>query len=286
MKQKLILCMMALSLSFSAAGTAIWKVEKGNNTVFIGGTVHVLSQSDYPLPLAFSQTYEQIDEVILETDIEAAKSAAFQAKVFEQMTYKGNGSIVDDVSSDTLEMLERYMQQRGLPFKQFKQFKASLLGVTIATIEIQLAGITTAGVDEYFYQKANGDNKLISYLESIDDQIRTIATMGKGQEDAFIRYSIQQAEETGSMVTELTKLWRNGDTDAANENYIKTLKIEFPDIYNSILTKRNRNWLPTIEAMFDDEDTEFVLVGFLHLVGDDSVLTMLQNKGYSITQLH
>ena len=37
--------------------------------------------------------------------------------------------------------------------------------------------------------------------------------------------------------------------------------------------------------MFSDADTEFVLVGAAHLVGDDGLLNMLRKWGYEVRQL-
>ena len=66
---------------------------------------------------------------------------------------------------------------------------------------------------------------------------------------------------------------------------ITPLLKDFPDIYQSLLVDRNNNWLPQIEAMFDSKDTEFVLVGALHLVGKDGLLQRLEAAGYKVTQL-
>jgi uncharacterized protein YbaP (TraB family) len=43
--------------------------------------------------------------------------------------------------------------------------------------------------------------------------------------------------------------------------------------------------MPKIEAMFDTVETEFVLVGVAHLVGEHGLISMLQSKGYEIVQL-
>jgi uncharacterized protein YbaP (TraB family) len=37
--------------------------------------------------------------------------------------------------------------------------------------------------------------------------------------------------------------------------------------------------------MFDTVETEFVLVGVAHLVGEHGLISMLQSKGYEIVQL-
>ena len=40
-----------------------------------------------------------------------------------------------------------------------------------------------------------------------------------------------------------------------------------------------------IEAMFNDPDTEFVLVGAAHLVGADGLVELLRARGYDISKL-
>jgi len=60
---------------------------------------------------------------------------------------------------------------------------------------------------------------------------------------------------------------------------------EFPDIYKLMLVDRNSAWIPLIEPLFKDEKVEFVLVGSAHLAGDDSVLKMLEERGYHISKL-
>ena len=37
--------------------SSVWKAQKDGNTVYLGGTIHVLSKGDYPLPDAFDQAY-------------------------------------------------------------------------------------------------------------------------------------------------------------------------------------------------------------------------------------
>ena len=45
---------LANSALLSAKGP-VWKVSKGGQTVYLGGTIHLLSPSDYPLPEEFEE---------------------------------------------------------------------------------------------------------------------------------------------------------------------------------------------------------------------------------------
>lgn len=53
------------------AETSLWRVSKGNNQIYIGGTVHLLGKSDYPLPDEFEQAFREIDLLVLEADLDA-----------------------------------------------------------------------------------------------------------------------------------------------------------------------------------------------------------------------
>ena len=60
---------------------------------------------------------------------------------------------------------------------------------------------------------------------------------------------------------------------------------EYPDLYRPLTVERNRKWIPQIEQLLDDRDDYLVVVGALHLVGTDSVIDLLERKGYKVKQL-
>ena len=55
-------------------------------------------------------------------------------------------------------------------------------------------------------------------------------------------------------------------------------------MYKSLIADRNDAWLPKIEAMLKTREVEFVLVGALHLAGDDGLLSQLATRGYKVRQ--
>ena len=78
-----------LSLIFSLiclstlAETSLWKVSNGDKHIYLGGTFHMLAESDYPLPAEFEDTYQKVNWLVFETDISALESAEFQQQ-FQQ----------------------------------------------------------------------------------------------------------------------------------------------------------------------------------------------------------
>ena len=69
------------------------------------------------------------------------------------------------------------------------QFKPSLVIVTMTSLKLQQMGISSDGVDMYYFNKGKEAGKDLGYLESIDLQIDVLMSMGEGNEDEFVKYS-------------------------------------------------------------------------------------------------
>jgi len=63
------------------------------------------------------------------------------------------------------------------------------------------------------------------------------------------------------------------------------MKAQFPSIYKTLLTDRNERWLSDIYTMFETPEIELILVGAMHLVGDDGLIELLRAQGYVVEQL-
>ncbi|MBL1275830.1 MAG: TraB/GumN family protein [Ectothiorhodospiraceae bacterium] len=272
-----------ISLS-AVAETSLWRVSKGANELYIGGTVHVLSASDYPLPKAYDVAFNKATKLVFETDTEATQDPAFGQSLMSRMMYTDGRSLKDELSRETYQKFEAFSVARGLPMAMFQQMRPPLAVLTLMIVELQRLGIAEAGVDAYYYQRAKAENKIIGQLETPQQQLEFIVNLGKGREDDFVSYSLKDMQELGVVMGDLVSAWRSGDTNKMVSLALTEMRRDFPGIYQQLLVSRNHNWLPKIEKMINDPGTELVLVGALHLVGDDGVLQLLRNKGYKLEQ--
>lgn len=277
---------LVLILSHSVSATSIWQVTAPDgDTVFIGGTVHVLPASELPLPQQFNHIYANSDELIFESEMAFMESAQFQQLIMQGMVFHDGRTFIDVLKPETVELVNSYLQQRSIPVENFLPMKPSLLGFTITFIELQLLGLTQDGVDKIFFDKATQDNKNIAWLESPQEQLDMMNSMAQGQEDVFVSYSVTETATAKLVLDGMLSAWRSGDMKTMADVGIADMPTEFPRIYDLLLKNRNQRWIPQIETMFADDNTEFVLVGVLHLAGEHSVLAMLESKGYKVTQL-
>ena len=274
-----------LATSFSSFSNTVWEIKKGEDVVHIGGTVHLLPITEYPLPSVFTDTYQAADSIVLETKLPTPDDQAGQMAMLKAMAYADGETLSQHLSEQTNESLKQYFSAVGIEFEKLNKFKPGFISSMILNIETQKAGMAGAGVDMYFSQLANQDNKSIEYLETLDFQINMLANMGVGNEEYAIKHNLAEAEEIVPLLKKLIKAWRVGDENAINELALVQMKEQFPSSFKAMMTDRNLDWVPKIEALFNDDDQEFVLVGAAHLVGEDSVIEQLKDKGYKVTKL-
>ena len=271
--------------SDDAPSTSVWKVSKGEDTVYIGGTVHILPISEFPLPNVFTEVYQKSDTIIFEADLPDPTDLDAQQKMLTAMTYGNGKTLKDEISNETYSALNQYLGAFGTSADQIARFKPGLITTMLVTMEAQRNQLAGEGVDAYFTQLAKRDGKPREFLESLEFQVAMLAQMGEGEEDRFIAETLATLPELKYMLQSTIHAWRVGDTTTLNELIIDTFKRESPASFYEVFTRRNQNWVPKIEAMFGDNDKEFVLVGTGHLVGQNNVLALLEEKGYLVEQL-
>lgn len=267
------------------ADAPVWRVTDGESTVYLGGTVHLLRPEDYPLPEEFDQAYEGSSELFFETDISSMNDLSVQAQMLQQLTYSDGRTLKDVLDTEAYAALETYTAGVGMPLMMLEQFKPGMIVSTLQVLEFQRMGFTPQGVDAFFNAQALTDGKSVGALETLDEQIGFLAAMGEGVESEFIMMSLEDLDNTAKLMDEMIEAWRVGDSQALQTLFVDDMLERAPAVYDSLLRQRNLRWVPQIEAMFNDQGTEFVLVGAAHLVGVDGLVELLRARGYDLFKL-
>ena len=79
--------------------------------------------------------------------------------------------------------------------------------------------------------------------------------------------------------------WRYGDMSFA-EKEVADFKRNEPELYEQLLPARNRQWLPQIQRALAGKRNAMVLVGALHLTGEDGLVEMLRREGFNPEQMY
>lgn len=276
----------ALTSTTVLAQTSVWKVSKGNDYLYIGGTVHVLPESAFPLPAEFDVAYQATDTLVLETKMPEPGDTDMQTALMKAMAYSDGRSLSKVLSPEVYQQLADFFAPYGLQIQQLDGYKPGFVMLQMLALEMMKAQMAGEGVDSYFDKKAKADGRPLAYLESVESQINLLANMGDGYEDAFIKMNLEQFDDFKAYFADMIAAWRAGDMVALDKLAVQPAKELDPVLYQALFVQRNNAWLPQIVQMFGNDNKELVLVGGGHLAGSDSVLALLQQAGYKVEQLN
>ncbi len=285
--KKLIIVLIALVFSTTVyAESSVWKLNADKGTFYLAGSCHVLRKSDYPLPEEFESAYDNVDQVIFETDLEALVRPDIQFLLMSKGMYAGGETLEKKLSKKAYETLVKFCNDKAIPIALFQSFKPWLLTMTLMAMELEKNGISPKdGLDLYFSNKAKKDGKNTGGLEDIHKHIELVSSLEEDLDGSIIESFIQELEELQVIMDSLIKSWRAGDEAGIDKFLSENMRKEHPKLYKRLLTDRNRDWIPHLEALMDSGKRTLVIVGVGHLVGKDSVIDLLRSRGYKVKKM-
>jgi uncharacterized protein len=177
------------------------------------------------------------------------------------------------------------VQPLGVDPALLDRFKPWFAAFTVMEVQMMKLGFQSdSGVEWRITRRAAADRKPIRGLETPREQLEIMARLPDQQQREFLLYSVDDAQRMASELDDLLSAWRSGDAPKMAKLLQEGFD-EYPDLYRPLTVERNRKWVPQIEQLLADKDDYLVVVGALHLVGKDSVIDLLERKGYEVRQL-
>jgi len=268
------------------AGTArhpLWRVTSATDTLHILGSVHLLRPEVYPLAAPIRAVIADAERVAFEVDLDSLQVAA--PMMLQAGMYPSDSTLQQVVSEQTYAMLTSALDTLQVPQMQVQRMRPWLASLVLTSTVLQRGGYdVAAGIDQHVYREIQEREVEVVGLESFAEQIAILSSISAEDPDAYLRYSLENMTETLDQIDQIMAAWDAGD--AATIAAVMNQGMEaFPAVREQVLIQRNRNWIAPIERLFGTEAQTLVVVGVGHLVGEDSVLEMLQAKGYTVTQL-
>jgi uncharacterized protein YbaP (TraB family) len=264
--------------------TSIWEIKGNGNTLYLGGSVHILRASDYPLPVEFDSAYNKAATIVFETDISKLEDPAIAQSMLSKGMYHDERTLKSVLDTKVYEDLAKACKEANIPIENLSKFKPSVVVLLLTVTKIKSLGISEEGVDKHFFTKAVADGKKTFGLESVETQIDLLTSMGDGNENALVKHSLKEFHKMEKQLTSLISSWKKGDSKLMVKE-LEEMKKEYPTLYTAMLVNRNNAWMPQIEVFLTDKTVEFIIVGSLHLHGQDGLLALLKAKGYTVKQM-
>lgn len=262
---------------------ALWKIETGKRPVFLLGSIHVLRRQNYPLERPIEDAFDEARVVAFEIDLDEARKAAAQPRHAAARVTKPP-TLRNQVSPATYRSVVQYLEDGGYPGSVFDQFSAPWVANALVQMELSKLGFDPQwGIDAYFYRRARKYGKTIVALETPEEQIETLEELSARGNDEIVQASLQDVAALRTRLRDLIRAWKGGEIDRLT-TLVNGSFDERPEVYQRVLVERNARWVPQIEALAAGDAAALVIVGTGHLVGSESVVAMLEAKGYVVRQ--
>jgi uncharacterized protein YbaP (TraB family) len=271
--------------SIAAGPLPLWQLEGTDNRITLMGSVHFLRSSDYPLPAGLEAAYQAADTLVMEIDMDDLDPAEAQS-LMTSMGLIGDGKgLRDAVGAASYAEASELAAELGVPLMLFDQFKPWFAALSITQLRMLQLGFDPAwGIEAQLMAHAAEDGKPIDGLETLEEQLGFMDRLNSDAQRKFLLQSLEDASEVEEEVQTIVTAWRDGDTDTLNQVLLDGLK-ETPQLFEALLKQRNRNWVPQIIELTQQPGDYLIVVGAMHLVGEDSVLRMLEKRGINSRQL-
>ncbi len=279
----LFLPLIFLAIFSQAQNSPLWEIS-GNGLAkpsYLFGSLKFTHEKHFQVP------------VIVEEKIKASKIFAIEDQVDHHAQHELN-SVLHFPKGETLATQlkpEEYKEVVSFFEKEFHLSKLSFetkygkmkpLALSIAMTRLSL------GEKVKFYDiellRIAIKNKVKAFsLESIEREAQALNAYPLLNQTRALLYSVEHFEEQKSEFQKLMASFPLGTLDEIFE-YAQHPTEGNPIFIEEFYSKRNAEWLPKIEKMIKEKPA-FICIGVSHLEGNLGLLTLLKNKGYTLTSI-
>lgn len=263
----------------------LWRIAGEANSVYLLGSIHLLREEDYPLPSVIDDVYSDAEIIVMEIDMDDMDPVYAQA-AFNRAGVMTDGTTLRDLmGDDAYALAEATAAELDIPIDMLAQSEPWLAAMTVELIMLYRFGFNPAlGVEMTLTQRAVADGKPIEGLETIDEQLSFLDGLPIDAQREMLLQVLAEGAALSETIDDLVHAWHHGDT-AALEEVMLSSTVDQDELNDVLIDSRNQRWAETISAWLDDDQDYLVVVGALHLVGENGVPALLDRRGFGIQQL-
>ncbi len=277
----------ALGAGPAGADPAAWRIagSDGGEIVLLG-SMHLLRARDYPLPAAVDGLVDRAETVVMEIDLDDVDLAAQQRLILEKALLPQGTELADVIDAELYGVLEQSTAQAGLDLKLLTRFEPWFLAISMLEVGMRKIGFEAErGIEQYVLGLSRGDGKEVLGLETLEFQIGIFDALTPELQQEFLAQTLTELENAETAMNAMADAWGAGELETLSDELLASFD-EFPGLYATLVTERNENWAGSLEDMLDDGTRYLVVVGALHLVGNDSVIELMTARGHTVQRIH
>lgn len=262
-------------------GGFVWEATKDGEVLTLVGTMHLGIREEEVAPIVWSRL-ESAELLITEADL-----STFNRDLLRRYMVLPAGKSLEEMLGKKDFERARAIIKEAFPYTTDANLR-SMTPLALGT-QLMMASVKNAAKDEkddpsrikavdtVILEKAEKLGKKMAFFETLDEQLTRLEKALTLEE---VRRLLDEVKSEEDAYRKLREAYLHSDPEA-----IKMLIDELPqDQRDLLLDARNRNWIAELDSLKSKKHT-FIAVGAAHFGGPDSLLLLLEKRGYKIRSL-
>lgn len=260
----------------------LWEIS-GNNLKYPSyylGTMHVMCAEDAELSANVKLLIQKVGQVYMEVDLNAIDQLL---PGFLEVDGNSGNSLDSSLSEDDYLKVKVFFEkyQQAIPFSVIE--KQPPLMISSAIYELLLECEQKTGIEMNILQEASAAGKAIFGLETIEMQKNILNRIPYQEQADDLVKMVDNLDKYRDRMEEMVSAYKEQDIEKLY-NLSESDAGVASDYLDLLLFDRNRNWVNLFSSIAEKTTTLFA-VGAGHLGGQNGVLNLLKNEGYTIRPL-
>lgn len=269
------------------AGPAMWVVSDADTRIYLFGTVHLLPKGVTWETEAFRKAMAESAVTAIEVDTESDYARGTLADLVREHGLNPSWQTLRGIlGSERYAKLSDVAKTYGITLAKMERYRPWFVMLMLDVEVMKANGFNRdLGVERTVLTRAFSERDRVLTMESQEAQVKALATLDSREAlDGFDVSMADLADFKGKMGPLLTA-WRTGDVETLDKVSCAELRRAAPGAYRALIINRNANWVDRLTGWLKGKGTYFVAVGAAHLVGPDSVINMLDKRGFKATRV-
>lgn len=262
------------------AAPALWSASKDGQQLWLFGSIHIADERLAELPPVLLQALDDSSQLLLEVDPQDITPAALAPYLRMAAGENWPSRLGAPLSAE----LDAAISQAGLAqLRPLPPWFAALQLTQARAMALGFAG--EQGVDMQILAEARARQIPVAGLESPSTVFGMLASLPERRLEAdFVRHTLDELPDMQGHLNRLLDTWLDGDEQALQallqEDTGEELKAF---IEQELLLSRNRLWLERLTQL--NPPRALLVVGALHLYGEQGLLALLRQDGYTLKKI-
>lgn len=260
----------------------LWRIDRpGLPPSYLFGTMHAEDRRVTTLAPPVAAAFDTSRQFVMETVL----NAGMDERLRERMYYGEGRDLEQVVGTELYARLKAAPSLRHIPGPALRRMKPWVVASILSMPEAE----TGMFLDRRLQERAESQGKPVHGLESLAEQLAAFEDMPERSQVALLGAALDRVGELDSEIEKMTLAYIKRDLAAIQAAYDESLSDLDPDtraaFAHHVVTNRNLHMAARI-PQYVQSGGAFIAVGTLHLPGKQGLITLLRERGYTLTPVY